>query len=258
MGLSSLVAKSRTIAGALAPTFVLLAADAAFANSSAPADIAAPLRAAAASGQPAVGDDDGQFHELFGHWQSLDSAKPPAAARVTFSRAGDGLGRPVYLSRSTLSGSGVAVSFSRRRPPIAVAMPMSVSMSSVALPSHMPVAARALTSGFGMRGHPLLGGRRAHRGVDLAAPVGTPIVATSDGIVSVADWNGGYGLYVALEHGGGMQTRYGHMSRLNVAAGQNVRKGDVIGFVGSTGRSTGPHVHYEVRVNGQAVNPLPR
>jgi murein DD-endopeptidase MepM/ murein hydrolase activator NlpD len=121
----------------------------------------------------------------------------------------------------------------------------------------MPVAATALTSRFGLREHPMLGIRRAHLGVDLAAPSGSPIVATSDGIVGEADWRGGYGLLVALEHGGGIETRYGHMSRLNVAAGQSVHKGDVIGFVGSTGLSTGPHLHYEVRVNGQPINPLP-
>lgn len=106
-----------------------------------------------------------------------------------------------------------------------------------------------------MRQHPVLGTLRAHSGVDLAASYGTPIVATSDGVVGTADWAGGYGLLVALDHGGGLQTRYGHMSRLNVAAGQKVRKGEVIGFVGSTGRSTGAHLHYEIRINGQAINP---
>jgi murein DD-endopeptidase MepM/ murein hydrolase activator NlpD len=74
-------------------------------------------------------------------------------------------------------------------------------------------------------------------------------------VVAEADWRGGYGLLVALDHGGGLQTRYGHMSRLAVSPGQRVRKGDVIGYVGSTGLSTGPHVHYEMRINGQAVNP---
>ena len=114
-----------------------------------------------------------------------------------------------------------------------------------------------LTSSFGMRDHPISGGRRAHKGIDLAAATGTPIHAAADGIISKAQWFGGYGLYVSIEHGGSIQTRYGHMSRLNVAEGQRVSKGDVIGFVGTTGRSTGPHLHYEVRVNGEAVNPLP-
>ncbi|MFA7587566.1 MAG: M23 family metallopeptidase, partial [Novosphingobium sp.] len=86
---------------------------------------------------------------------------------------------------------------------------------------------------------------------------GTPVYAPADGTVSKAEWFSGYGLYIALEHGGDLQTRYGHLSRLNVADGQQVRKGDLIGYVGSTGRSTGPHLHYEVRVAGEAVNPLP-
>ena len=103
----------------------------------------------------------------------------------------------------------------------------------------------------------VLGGRRAHKGVDLAMPAGSPIYATADGVISRADWFSGYGLYVAIEHGGELQTRYGHMSRLNVAAGQQVKKGDIIGYVGTTGRSTGPHLHYEVRVAGVAVNPVP-
>jgi murein DD-endopeptidase MepM/ murein hydrolase activator NlpD len=76
-------------------------------------------------------------------------------------------------------------------------------------------------------------------------------------VVSKAEWFSSYGLYVALEHGADIQTRYGHMSRLNVYAGQRVRKGDVIGYIGSTGRSTGPHLHYEVRIAGLAVNPVP-
>lgn len=119
----------------------------------------------------------------------------------------------------------------------------------------MPVSARAMTSGFGLRLHPLLGTLRAHTGIDLAAGYGSPIIATSDGVVGSANWAGGYGLLVSLDHGSGLQTRYGHMSRLNVVAGQSVRKGDVIGYVGSTGMSTGPHLHYEIRINGQPVNP---
>lgn len=124
------------------------------------------------------------------------------------------------------------------------------------LSSRMPVAARSMTSAVGMRMHPILGGMQVHSGIDLAAPSGSPIIATSDGVVSSAGWAGGYGLLVALQHKGGVQTRYAHMSVLNVAQGQQVKSGQVIGYVGSTGRSTGPHLHYEVRVNGQAVNPL--
>jgi murein DD-endopeptidase MepM/ murein hydrolase activator NlpD len=132
-----------------------------------------------------------------------------------------------------------------------------VTRAAVSIPSRMPVEGVRLSSDYGMRNHPVTGGRRAHKGVDLAGPVGTPILATADGLVARADWFSSYGLYVQLEHGGNLQTRYGHMSRLNVAAGQRVRKGEVIGSVGSTGRSTGPHLHYEVRISGQAVNPIP-
>ena len=133
----------------------------------------------------------------------------------------------------------------------------TTTKSSVSIPSLMPVEGVHLSSDYGMRVHPVLGGRRQHKGVDLAGPIGTPIHAAADGVVSRADWFSSYGLYVSLEHGGALQTRYGHMSRLNVAAGQRVHKGDVIGYIGTTGRSTGPHLHYEVRVAGAAVNPIP-
>jgi murein DD-endopeptidase MepM/ murein hydrolase activator NlpD len=129
---------------------------------------------------------------------------------------------------------------------------------TVSIPSLIPVSSnRSMSSGFGMRVHPVLGGLRAHKGIDLPATTGTPIHASADGVVGKADWFGGYGLFVELEHGAGMETRYGHMSRIAVAEGQTVHKGDVIGYVGSTGRSTGSHLHYEVRIGGEAVNPLP-
>lgn len=130
--------------------------------------------------------------------------------------------------------------------------------ATASIPSLVPVTtSRALSSSFGMRVHPVLGGLRSHKGIDLAAPSGTPIRATADGVVGKADWFGGYGLYVELAHGANMETRYGHMSRIAVAEGQRVRKGEIIGYVGSTGRSTGPHLHYEVRIAGEAVNPVP-
>jgi murein DD-endopeptidase MepM/ murein hydrolase activator NlpD len=115
---------------------------------------------------------------------------------------------------------------------------------------------RGVTSQFGMRRHPISGQARLHAGVDIAAAHGTPILAAADGKVSAAGQHGGYGLLVALEHKGGLQTRYAHMSALGVAVGQRIRKGQVIGFVGSTGNSTGAHLHYETRINGQAVDPF--
>lgn len=134
--------------------------------------------------------------------------------------------------------------------------PVNVPAPSVSLPSRNPLQGGALTSDYGMRTHPVLGGRRSHKGIDIAAPTGTPIYATADGLVSKAEPFSSYGNYVAIEHGASVQTRYAHMSRIAVAAGARVKKGDIIGYVGSTGRSTGPHLHYEVRVNGESVNPM--
>jgi murein DD-endopeptidase MepM/ murein hydrolase activator NlpD len=132
-----------------------------------------------------------------------------------------------------------------------------VPTRGISVPSRMPLEGASLTSGYGMRTHPVLGGRRKHTGIDLAAPTGTPVYAAADGIISRAEWYSSYGLYISVEHGASMQTRYAHLSRLAVAAGDSVKKGDLIGYVGSTGRSTGPHLHYEVRVEGLAVNPIP-
>src|SRR5688572_5308586 len=130
-------------------------------------------------------------------------------------------------------------------------------IASISVPSRMPLDSATLTSDFGMRTHPVLGGRRNHKGIDLAQPTGTPVYATADGVVGKAEWFSSYGNYIQIEHGGEMQTRYAHLSGYAVAAGEQVRKGQLIGFVGSTGRSTGPHLHYEVRVAGEAVDPTP-
>ncbi|HMP55341.1 MAG TPA: M23 family metallopeptidase [Novosphingobium sp.] len=151
---------------------------------------------------------------------------PPPGGAVTVSRAADAPGAAVDISprierRSYRSGARV-------------------------------------TSGFGLRVHPVHGTRRVHAGVDLAAGTGAPVIVSSPGVVVQAGWLGGYGLCVTIDHGGATQTRYGHLSRLGVGVGQRVRAGQVIGLVGSTGVSTGPHLHYEVRVQGTPVNPLPR
>lgn len=118
-----------------------------------------------------------------------------------------------------------------------------------------PVANARMTSSFGMRRHPLLGYSRLHKGVDFGAPTGTPIVAAADGVVGFAGWHGGHGKYVKINHSSGLGTGYGHMSRIAVRSGERVRQGEIIGYVGSTGLSTGPHLHYEVYKNGGAVNP---
>ncbi|WP_375383068.1 M23 family metallopeptidase [uncultured Sphingomonas sp.] len=119
----------------------------------------------------------------------------------------------------------------------------------------MPVAGH-ITSGFGMRFHPILGFSRMHKGIDISAPVGTPVFAVIDGTVLSARWSGGYGNFIRLAHGGGMTSGYGHLSRIAVQAGQAVRRGQIIGYVGSTGLSTGPHLHWEIARGGVMVNPL--
>lgn len=118
-----------------------------------------------------------------------------------------------------------------------------------------PVAGR-VTSGFGTRHHPILGFARRHRGVDFAARWGQPIIAVADGRVVRSGWAGGYGRQVRLVHAGGLATSYSHMSRTAVASGSHVRAGQVIGYVGSSGLSTGAHLHYEVHRGGVAVDPL--
>jgi murein DD-endopeptidase MepM/ murein hydrolase activator NlpD len=118
-----------------------------------------------------------------------------------------------------------------------------------------PVQHARVSSGFGMRFHPLLRYSRFHRGIDFAASYGTPILAVTDGVVAFAGRSGGYGNFVRLSHSGAMGSGYGHMSRITVSPGQRVTAGQVIGYVGSTGLSTGPHLHFEVYRNGQAVNP---
>jgi len=173
---------------------------------------------------------------------AADIAAPlrEAQAAKAGTRGGDDEFRRLFAS---WNGTTVASAPSRPR--------------TVSIPSRMPLEGAALTSGFGMRTHPVLGGRRGHKGIDLSSPIGTPIYATADAVVTRADWFSSYGLFISLDHGAQLETRYGHLSRLNVAEGQVVKKGDLIGYVGSTGRSTGPHLHYEVRIAGTAVNPVP-
>lgn len=126
----------------------------------------------------------------------------------------------------------------------------------VAVPSINPVESMALSSGYGNRRAPTKGASRNHKGIDIPGPIGTPIYATADGTIGRAQWVNGYGKFIELNHGNDVQTRYGHMSALNVMPGQRVHQGDIIGYMGSTGRSTGSHLHYEVRIAGEAVNPL--
>lgn len=211
------------LAATACSAILVSAAAPAFANSAnsatASADILEPVRDA----QGVVVDNgDARFKSLFASWTAIERTSPTVGT-------GD----------------------------IVTAYSSPIQQRAISVPSRMPLEGAALTSGFGMRTHPVLGGRRQHQGIDLAAPTGTPVYATADGVIGRADWYSSYGLYISINHGASMETRYAHLSRLAVTAGDNVKKGDLIGYVGSTGRSTGPHLHYEVRVDGLAVNPIP-
>ncbi len=128
--------------------------------------------------------------------------------------------------------------------------------ASLSIPSIDPVTKVDISSYYGYRTDPFRGRRKNHKGLDIRGPVGTPIYATADGFVKTAKWLGSYGRFIELDHGNAIHTRYGHMSKLIVKANQFVKKGELIGLMGSTGRSTGSHLHYEVRIAGVPVNPL--
>ena len=123
------------------------------------------------------------------------------------------------------------------------------------VPSIWPIAGW-LSSTYGRRPDPFDGGTDFHQGLDFAADRGTPVRATADGTVGSAGYSGNYGNQVLVDHGFGIGTRFGHLSKLSVRAGQTVRRGEIIGYVGATGRATGSHLHYEILLNGQPINPL--
>jgi murein DD-endopeptidase MepM/ murein hydrolase activator NlpD len=126
---------------------------------------------------------------------------------------------------------------------------------AAATPSIWPVPG-GLSSSYGPRRDPFTGSPEFHAGLDISADKGQPVRATADGTVLSARWSGNFGNLVVVDHGFGIGTRYGHLSRFAVAEGQTLRKGDIVGYVGSTGRSTSPHVHYELLLNGRPTNPL--
>jgi murein DD-endopeptidase MepM/ murein hydrolase activator NlpD len=128
-----------------------------------------------------------------------------------------------------------------------------------AIPSIQPINNRDLTriaSGFGMRMHPIYKILKMHKGMDFTAPVGTEIYATGDGVIEKVGWTGGYGKTILINHGYGYKTRYAHCSKFKCKKGQKVKRGDHIGYVGNTGQSTGPHLHYEVFKNKRQINPV--
>lgn len=124
-----------------------------------------------------------------------------------------------------------------------------------ATPSIWPTSG-SISSGFGWRNAPMEGASETHQGIDIASNMSTPVVATADGKIVKSGWSEGYGNIVQIDHGNGIETIYGHNSQIVVIIGQSVKKGQLIAYVGSTGVSTGPHVHYEVRVNHTAVDPM--
>ena len=119
-----------------------------------------------------------------------------------------------------------------------------------------PLNGARLSSGFGNRKHPILGFTKMHKGVDFAAPIGTPIFAAGDGIIEYSGWNGAYGKYIRIKHNGTFKTAYAHLSKIYKKKGTRIKQGDIIGTLGSTGRSTGPHLHYEILISGRQINPL--
>ena len=167
-----------------------------------------------------------------------------AAPRVLYAGLERGFGDSLKLVRWGEGGRESWIDAAREQRPEPVA-------SAMVLP-----AAGRITSYFGNRVHPILRFTRFHGGIDIGAAWGSPVIAAADGQVVGAGWAGGYGRQVRIAHGDGMLSSYSHMSELAVAPGTHVRRGEVIGFVGSSGLSTGPHLHFEVKQGGSAVDPL--
>ena len=137
------------------------------------------------------------------------------------------------------------------------AVPKIVKRGTKVPPTYIkPISGGRLSSNFGGRSAPTKGASTYHQGIDWATPVGTSVMASSGGTVTRAGWGSGYGYVVYIQHADGRETRYGHLSKVLVSVGQQVSQGQKIALSGNTGRSTGPHVHFEIRINGQAVNPL--
>jgi murein DD-endopeptidase MepM/ murein hydrolase activator NlpD len=154
--------------------------------------------------------------------------------------------------------AATATAFERQihRIGLARAQAEKLTRTMVAVPIRKPVMGDIdTTSGFGVRIDPFLGRPAMHTGLDFRGNTGEPIRATASGTVTVAGWSGGYGRMIEIDHGNGLSTRYGHLSQIDVTVGQSIKIGQIIGRLGSTGRSTGPHLHYETRINGEAVDP---
>nr|WP_240048881.1 peptidoglycan DD-metalloendopeptidase family protein [Parerythrobacter lutipelagi] len=167
----------------------------------------------------------------------------------------EAMGGPLQLLASSANGD-LDPRFERLG--LSLARMAALERSLDGIPQVIPAASQAsISSGFGYRRDPFTRGAAMHSGLDFKGPTGAPIYAAAHGKVSFAGRKSGYGNVVEISHGNGMMTRYAHMSRFSAKVGQDVAAGDVIGAIGSTGRSTGPHLHFEVRINNRAVNPRP-
>ena len=168
-------------------------------------------------------------------------------------------------SREAMGGPLLALATSRdgridprfERLGLSLARMNALERGLAGIPQVLPASMEFISSGFGYRADPFSGGAAFHAGLDFGGPVGAPIHAAAKGVVTFAGVQQGYGNCIEISHGNGLMTRYAHMSGFRARIGQAVNAGDVIGLIGNTGRSTGPHLHFEVRVNGTAVNPRP-
>lgn len=172
----------------------------------------------------------------------LDALFPDPTGDEAWVRSMEEMGQRAVRIRQDLSVAGAAA-----RKTVA----HLDSIPSIA-PSHGP-----LSSGFGWRFHPILAQYMMHAGQDITGPIGNPVVATADGTIVTREYSSSFGNYVVIDHGGGLQTLYAHLSAFRCELGQKVRRGEEIGLLGSTGRSTGPHVHYEIHQSQKPTDPLP-
>ena len=177
----------------------------------------------------------------------------PSLMMASYNR-GDAEGGPLQL---LTTGANTAIDSRFARLGVSLERMSGLEHALAGIPSTLPASLEFISSGFGYRSDPFTGAGAFHAGLDFRGPIGAPIYAAAAGTVSYAGVRSGYGNCVEISHGNGLLTRYAHMSRMESHIGQAVKPGEVIGRIGSTGRSTGPHLHFEVRINDQPVNPRP-
>ncbi len=206
--------------------------------------------------------DNNVYRSIFESSPVPDSARMKAMEKVKEIQLVSGLGKTELVKSLSdqLNRLALLTTYQEKSFDDIEAMVKNKEKLLAAIPAIQPVSDKDLTriaSGFGTRIDPVYKVPKFHAGLDFTAPVGTPIYATADGVVSDAGYNsGGYGNRIVLSHGFGYETLYGHMYRIKARRGQKIRRGEVIGYVGSTGKSTGPHCHYEVHRNGNPVDPV--